>query len=738
MNGINTLETLEGKVEDVVYHNDSNDYTIFTLATKDGILETAVGNIPFVCEGELVVLQGQYTVHREFGRQFAFVGYEKRLPDEVDGILQYLSSRAIKGVGPITAQKIVDRYGTDTFDVIEHRPEWLCDIPGITMKKAAAISKSFREQSELRGVMLFFKDFISTGEVTRVYKRLGASAVGIVKENPYILCQGECGIPFAKADAIALSLGFARDNEHRILSGAHYVLSHNAGANGHTCLPFDKLVLELSQLLGISAELAGESVSCFIDSDALYEMRDGDMRYVMTNTVARDEDLIARKIKMLSESVATFSAVNIATIIHKIETGIGVNYASLQREALFAAVNHGVSILTGGPGTGKTTVIKAMIRLFKELDMKVVLAAPTGRAAKRMSEATYEEAKTIHRMLEMERTNTDEVRFNRNERTPLDENVVIVDEASMIDLSLMAALMAAMRRGSRLVLIGDSNQLPSVGAGNVLSDLIASGVVETTCLNEIFRQSEQSLIVVNAHNVNNGIPPILNATDKDFFFVRRENENDIASTISSLVNERLPKTYSEKIREQIQVITPSRKGAGGVEVLNKELQNSINPPMKFKKERTAHGTVFREGDRVMQIANNYDIEWEKDGYTGQGIFNGDIGVIDSIDMNEEIMNIWFDDRLVRYDFANLDELELSYAITVHKSQGSEYPVVIIPMYSCVPMLQTRNLLYTAITRAKTMVILVGRSDIPLKMVSNNREIVRYTTLVNKLKSINNT
>ena len=737
MNGINKLEILEGKVEDVVYHNESNDYTIFTLSTSDGILETAVGTIPFVCEGELVVLQGQYTVHREFGKQFAFVGYEKRLPDEIDGILQYLSSRAVKGVGPITAQKIVNMYGTDTFDVIENHHEWLCDIPGITMKKAVAISKSFREQSELRGVMLFFKDFIGTGEVTRVYKRLGAAAIGIVKENPYILCQGECGIPFAKADAIALSLGFSRENEHRILSGAHYVLSHNAGTSGHTCLPFDKLAIELAQLLGISLELASESVNTFIDSDRLYEMCEGETRFVMTNTVAREEDLIASKIESLSNSVATFSAVNIATIIHKIETGIGVNYASLQREALFAAVNHGVSILTGGPGTGKTTVIKAMIRLFKELDMKVVLAAPTGRAAKRMSEATYEEAKTLHRMLEMERTNTDEVRFNRNERTPLDENVVIVDEASMIDLSLMAALMAAMRRGSRLILIGDSNQLPSVGAGNVLADLIASGVVETTCLNEIFRQSEESLIVVNAHNVNNGIPPILNATDKDFFFVRRENENDIASTISSLINERLPRTYSERIKEQIQVITPSRKGAGGVEILNKELQNSLNPPMKFKKERMAHGTIFREGDRVMQIANNYDIEWEKGGYTGQGIFNGDIGVIDSIDMNEEIMNIWFDDRLVRYDFSNLDELELSYAITVHKSQGSEYPVVIVPMYSCVPMLQTRNLLYTAITRAKTMVILVGRSDIPLKMVNNNREIVRYTTLANRLKYINN-
>ena len=351
-----------------------------------------------------------------------------------------------------------------------------------------------------------------------------------------------------------------------------------------------------------------------------------------------------------------------------------------------------------------------------------------------MSEATGEEAKTIHRLLEMERGADDGLKFNRNARNPLDERVIIVDEASMIDLSLMSALVHALKRGTRLILIGDSDQLPSVGAGNVLDDLILSGEIDTVRLTEIFRQSKESLIVTNAHRINNGDTPLLNVTDNDFFFVRREYERDISDTVASLITERLPRTYGDAIRDQIQVISPSKKGAGGVELLNNALQAKVNPAAAFKKEKSSHGVVFREGDRVMQTVNNYDIEWEKNGLLGFGIFNGDIGVIESIDYKHETINIWFDDRFVHYDFENLDQLELSYAITVHKSQGSEYPVVIIPMYSCPPMLMTRNLLYTAVTRAKRMVILVGRSDIPERMVLNNREVLRYTTLSSRLKN----
>ena len=421
-----------------------------------------------------------------------------------------------------------------------------------------------------------------------------------------------------------------------------------------------------------------------------------------------------------------------SSLIHKMESDLDIVFATKQREALCAALENGVMVLTGGPGTGKTTVIKAMISIFNSLGLDTVLAAPTGRAAKRMSDATGEEAKTVHRMLEMERTTEDVIRFCRNARNPLSENVVIVDEASMLDLELMSALLSAMRRGSRLVLIGDSDQLPSVGAGNILADIIASERIKTVRLTEIFRQSSESLIITNAHKINNGEQLVLNSTDGDFFFVRRERESDIADTIASLISERLPRSYGAGIKENIQVITPSKKGFGGVETLNVALQAKLNPPAKLKREKSSHGTVFREGDRVMQVVNNYEIEWERFGAVGIGLFNGDIGVIEKIDLSEESLSIRFDDKLAEYSFDLLDELELAYAVTVHKSQGSEYPVVIIPMYHCAPMLMTRNLLYTAVTRAKQMVIMVGRPEITTVMVKNNPEILRYTTLKHKI------
>ncbi len=735
MDGVSLIETLSGVVQNVVYRNDNNDYTVFEIIDDDGNLITAVGIIPSVCEGENVVLGGQWVTHKDFGKQFSFVTYEKSLPAEEEGIIQYLSSRTIKGVGPVTAVKIVNRFGLDTFDVIENHPEWLADISGITLKKAATISQSFREQTELRGVMMFFKDYIGTGEITRVYRRLGASAVGIIRDNPYTLCSGEFGIPFEKADKMAASLGFSPDCDMRVLNGLLYTLEYNASVNGHTCLPKDKLVSAASAILGISSDAVSTKMEQFILDKELFEYNDGESVSVMNLDVYLAEEYIAARLKKMSQEIAHISNIDIAALIQKVEQRHGVKYAELQREAIFRSLNSGVTIITGGPGTGKTTVVKAIISIFRDLGIKTVLAAPTGRAAKRMSEATGEDSKTIHRLLEMEKKPESTARFNRNYKNPLDEKAVIIDEASMIDLSLMNALVKALPRGARLVLIGDADQLPSVGAGNVLSDMISSSAIDTVRLTEIFRQSGESLIVTNAHKINKGEAPALNITDNDFFFVRRENESDIAFTVADLITNRLPKRYGNEIAEQIQVITPSKKGAGGVEILNAELQERINPKTQFKKEKAAHGVTFREGDRVMQITNNYDIEWEKNGCIGYGIFNGDIGIIDSIDHGEEAMYIWFDDRLVKYSFSNLDELELSYAITVHKSQGSEYPVVIVPMYSCAPMLMSRNLFYTAVTRARRMVILVGRSDIPPRMVGNNREILRYTTLMHRL--INN-
>lgn len=732
MSPIEKTEILKGTIEDIVYRNESNDYTVLEIVDGEDNLVTAVGVIPMAFEGEIVTLRGRWTYHKEFGKQFAFDSFDKSLPEDVDGIFKYLSSGTIKGVGPVTALKIVNRFGVDSFDVIEHRPEWLSDISGITRKKAVAISESFRQQSGIRGVMMFCKDYMGVSEVTKVYKAFGVGAVGLIKDNPYILCNSEAGIPFAKADAIAKSLGAALDSKNRIFSGICYILSHAAHTGGHTCMPEGDVIKSAAELLELPSEKIRESLTLLLDESELSCYKMGDVNYIMTNTTAEEEDLIARGILRLRNSAGHFGATDISSLIEKVEIGLNISFAPMQRAALFASLENGVMILTGGPGTGKTTVVKAMISIFNSVGLKTVLAAPTGRAAKRMSEATGEEAKTVHRMLEMERTTDGSVRFCRNERNPLSESVVIVDEASMLDLSLTSALMRAIKRGARLILIGDSDQLPSVGAGNLLSDLIESERIKTIRLTEVFRQSKESMIITNAHRINEGIAPQLNVTDNDFFFVRREREADIAETISSLISERLPKTYGRDIKDKIQVITPSKKGVAGVEAINSVLQAKLNPQSKFKKEKVSRGIIFREGDRVMQIVNNYDIEWEKNGIQGVGLFNGDIGVIESIDLSEETLKICFDDRYAEYSFSMLEELELAYAITVHKSQGSEYPVVIIPMYQCAPMLMARNLLYTAVTRAKNMVVLVGRSDIPSKMTQNNRQIMRFTALKDKI------
>jgi len=728
MNGREINERISGVIENVVYRNENNDYTVLEISDEKDELITAVGIIPMAFEGENVILSGQWTYHKEFGKQFSFDRYEKTLPKEVDGILQYLSSSTVKGVGPITALKIVNKFGPESFDVIENHPEWLTDISGITMKKAAVISESFRQQTGIRGVMMFCKDYISTGEITKVYKKFGAGAVGIIKENPYILCEDDCGISFEKVDAFAKTLDIPLSSPVRVLSAAKYLLGFNGASNGHTCLPILKLVPALATLIEVDEQILYEMISRFVADERLSSYRVGDEIFIMTNEVYEAERYIASRLHELDTGAARISVVEVSVLLEKLEASIGIEYATLQRKAIFEALSGGVMILTGGPGTGKTTVIKALLSIFNSLGQKCVLAAPTGRAAKRMSESTSVEAKTIHRMLEMERRGDERSRFCRNSQNPLDEKVVIVDECSMMDLYLMEALMRAMRRGARLILIGDADQLPSVGAGNVFDDLISSEKIRTVRLTEIFRQSKESLIITNAHRINSGEPPVLNVTNNDFFFVRRDYERDIPETIASLIMQRLPRAYGSDIKERIQVITPSKKGFGGVEALNAALQTRLNPKTAFKQEKSSHGTLFREGDRVMQNVNDYDVEWERDGYLGTGVFNGDIGVIEKIDNKKSEMTVNFEDKRVKYNFDMLDELELAYAITVHKSQGSEYPVVIIPMYHCPEMLLSRNLLYTAVTRAKRMVILVGRHDIPAKMVENNREVLRYTTL----------
>lgn len=729
-------EILKGVIENVVYINADNDYCVIEIVDENNDLVTAVGTMPMPFDGENVTLVGEYGFHKEFGRQFAFESFEKTLPEEEDGILQYLSSKTVKGIGPVTALKIVNRFGKDTFEVIENHPEWLIDIPGITRKKAAAISESFREQSALRNVMMFCKDYMDKSDVTKIYKKLGAEAVSVIKENPYILCNDVYGISFDKTDALAKDMGVDLGAYDRIAAGVNYTLDYNASVNGHTCLPYEKLVMAAAEVLGLDPDGVSDSISQMISEDAIAIYRIDGETLVMRSPVRDAEEYLSKRIVEMDKYTTHFTKADIQAMIERVEDQYGIRYADLQKEAIYMAMSGSLTILTGGPGTGKTTVVKGLISIFNSIGHKCVLAAPTGRAAKRLSEATGQEAKTIHRLLEMERIGADDTpKFNRDAINPLDENVVIVDEASMLDLDLTYALFRAIKRGARLILIGDTDQLPSVGAGNVLSDLISSKRITTVFLTEIFRQSKESLIITNAHRINKGEDPILNDTKSDFFFVRRDREDLIPDTIAELIAERLPRKYGDRIREQIQVISPSKKGEGGITVLNTALQERLNPKRSFKKEIKLHSTLFREGDKVMQTVNNYDIEWEKNGAVGTGIFNGDIGVIESIDLVDETMEILFEDRRATYSFDMTDELELAYAITVHKSQGSEYPVVIIPAFRCAPMLMTRNLLYTAVTRAKKMVIMVGRPDIPSRMVGNNPEILRYTTLSARISNL---
>ena len=728
-----SAKELTGTVEGIVYQNKLNDYTVIDLATDEGELVTAVGEMPYVGEGERVRLFGEWTRHNEYGEQFSVSVVEKLLPTGANEILKYLSGKNVRGIGPVTALKIVNRFGDDTFDVIEQHPEWLSDIPGISRKKAAEISESFREQAGIRELLVFCRNYIGSTSISHIYEKWGSRAVSVIRENPYVLCEETDSVGFDRADAIARNLGFPVDAPERLSAGLTYILRYNASVNGHVCLPLDRLADATAEELGAPADLIRLTIEKEIGSGRLNNYKIDGTEYVFTRAYGEDEDAVARRMVALDRSAPEVSLDNVDRLIDRAESEFSIRYSRDQREAIFEAFRRGVMIVTGGPGTGKTTLIRALLRIFGMLGFRCALAAPTGRAAKKMSEATQEEAKTIHRMLEMEKVSELRPRFNRNENNPLDENVIVIDEASMIDLPLMAALLRAIRIGSRLVLIGDSGQLPSVGCGNVLADLISSETFATVCLNQIFRQEKGSLIISNAHLIHAGELPKLSREASDFFFLHRPDEDDIPGTVVDLISERLPRTYTAAIREQIQVITPSRRGKAGTIQLNALLQNCLNPPAKKKKEFRFRDLVFREGDKVMQIKNNYDTEWEKDGIAGIGVFNGDIGVIREIDLANEEMTIDFDGRLSHYRREQFEELEHAYAITVHKSQGSEYPVVLMPVYYCGTMLQSRNLLYTAVTRAKKMVILVGRADILEFMVKNNRQEVRYTCLFDRLR-----
>ncbi len=728
------LVRLTGNIEHVIFSNEENGFAICDMGTDTDDLVTITGTLPYVGEGDEVTVWGRWVHNPKYGRQFKVEQAERRLPADRASILRYLSSGSIKGIGPKTAKRIVDEFGEETFDVIENHPDWLASIHGITPKRAREIGAEFKQKSGIRSAMLFFREHFGATVTVRIYKKWGANAVDMAKGNPYLLCEEIEGVGFERADRLALSLGLAHDGEERIGGGIRYLLNSGAGQNGHVCLPREKLIADTAAFLGTDEEHVRKALDGLLhDNKVRTKMMDG-KEYLYDRYSFDNEAYIARKLLLLDQVCPVIDRVNVDAFIRKEERDSGVVYSMTQRRAISHAMESGVMLLTGGPGTGKTTVVRAVLHIFDSMGLRVALCAPTGRAAKRLSESTSCEAKTVHRLLEYGGDEGHGLRFARNETNLLEENVIIMDEASMVDNNLMCALLKAVKPGARMLIIGDADQLPSVGAGNVLRDLLESDRFATVRLTEIFRQAEQSLIVTNAHAINRGEMPRLDVKDKDFFFLARAQDREIADTVVQLCHTRLPRAYGQLAENGVQVITPSRKGITGTENLNVILQEALNPPSVNKREHRFRENVFREGDRVMQIRNNYELEWERDdGSVGSGIFNGDIGVIEHINLRDESMEIRFDDRHTVYEFNMLDELEMAYAVTVHKSQGSEYPIVVIPLGSAPAMLLSRNLLYTAVTRAESMVVLVGRESVLCDMVENDRQSMRYTGLAHRLK-----
>lgn len=736
------MDIVEGFIEKIIFRNEENGYTVLSVANEDDE-RMLVGIMPYISEGEYIVAEGTYTVHAVYGEQLQVKSYRIQMPEDTMSIEKYLGSGIIKGIGPVMAARIVKKFKLDTFRVIEDEPERLTEIKGISLKKAMDIADNVQSKRDMREAMIFLQQYgITSNLAVKIYNRYGPGLYTVLRENPYRMAEDIPGVGFKIADEIATRVGIHSDSDFRIRSGMLYVLQKAAGG-GHVCLPIDILTRELAALLLIDIDnIEDHLMDMMIEKKIVVKDVCG-VKMVYARTYYNMEHSTASMLCRLNVEF-NYDRERCLNRIRNIEKQSGISLEEEQRNAVMEAVGKGVLIVTGGPGTGKTTTINTIIKYFEDEGQKVLLAAPTGRAAKRMTETTGKEAKTIHRMLEMSGApeENEKVEFMRDEDNPLEADVIIVDEMSMVDISLIYSLLKAVVIGTRLILVGDVNQLPSVGPGNVLSDIIGSGVFTVVRLNKIFRQAAMSDIVVNAHKINSGEYVSLENRSKDFLFLKRNVPDMIISAMITLIKEKLPPYVNADVFD-IQVLAPARKGALGVERLNVILQQYLNPPDRSKREHeTAGRGIFREGDKVMQIKNNYQLEWEvKGNYNitieqGLGVFNGDIGIIKEINDAASDVTVEFDEgRRVVYTFEQLDELELAYAVTIHKSQGSEYPAVVIPMFTGPRMLMNRNLLYTAVTRAKHCVCLVGVPEVFYEMVANEREQQRYSGLKERILEV---
>ena len=733
------MERLEGYIDHIIYRNSDNGYTVLVLIA-DGEEITCTGSLAYAEEGEKVELQGQYTSHPSYGEQFKVESYTVKEPEDEESVERYLGSGAIKGVGAALAARIVRHFRGDTFRIIEEEPERLAEIKGISDRKAREIAAQVYEKRDMRKAMIYLQQFgITTALAVKVYQKYGAEIYRVIQENPYQLADDISGVGFRIADEIAMRAGVHADSEYRVKCAVFYVLQQ-AGGEGHVFLPKERLLRRVDELLGISLE----DIDRYL-TDLAVE------RKIVIKTEQEQERIYSASSYFVEMSTARMlcdlnitGEVNESVILHKIaaiEQETKTQLDELQKEAVIEAVRCGLLVITGGPGTGKTTTINTLISYFESEGLQILLAAPTGRAAKRMTEATGYEAKTIHRMLEIsgpQEENRAAGGFDRNAQNPLDADVIIVDEMSMVDIYLMHALLDAITVGTRLIMVGDRNQLPSVGPGSVLKDIIQSGKVPVVRLTRIFRQASESDIVVNAHKINRGEHVSLDNKSRDFFFLKRSDANVIISIVIQLIREKMPR-YVDATPYDIQVLTPMRKGLLGVERLNRILQEYLNPPERSKREHEQGSQLFREGDKVMQIKNNYQLEWEIRGRygipveKGVGIFNGDMGIVREINLHTERVTVEFDEhRMVEYPYSGLEELELAYAVTIHKSQGSEYPAVVIPLLTGPRMLMNRNLLYTAVTRARKCVTMVGDDGAFYQMIDNTAEQKRYTALAERI------